>query len=487
MGISDALVIGGGRTGALVGESEKPITASWTTGAVRGGTQVGGLIGLSESDVTASYSLASVNATNKGGGLIGEQDGGAVTASYAGGEVTVSGTTKGGLVAAASNTPTDTDNHYNSDTTTQATSALGTARTDAALRTPTGYTGIYEDWDVDIDNTDADDDLTTGGDDPWHITAGNYPVLDYGTGASTTTQTNEQPAVPATPSIVRHNPADAVHTDLTPTFRVSSLTEDAVITLHTDSACVNAALTTTPMTPTVAAGDTNKDIDSTFVIGSHTVYAKQTLNNVPSACSSAVSFEIKGTPAAPSGLTAAVGDAEITVSWTDPSNPTITKYQYKQKVGAADYDVSWTDIASSSTITSHTFESLTNGTAYRYKIRAVNAAGNGAEGETASATPVSFASAAPANITLAQEAGGIAPYTGTGTHRTRDTTPTISFTAVSGATTEVEYKEGSGGTFTTTGITPHRHRSRHIPPPRSSPQSAPTKPTMCESRKMKTA
>ena len=105
VGISNALVIGDGKTGILVGESEKPVTASWTTGAVRGGTQVGGLIGLSESDVTASYSLASVTAANRGGGLIGEQDGGAVTATHAGGGVVVTGADKGGLVATATNTP----------------------------------------------------------------------------------------------------------------------------------------------------------------------------------------------------------------------------------------------------------------------------------------------------------------------------------------------------------------------------------------------
>ena len=62
-------------------------------------------------------------------------------------------------------------------------------------------------------------------------------------------------------------------------------------------------------------------------------------------------------------------------------------------------------------------------------------------------------SAAPGSPTLVQEVGGIAPYTASGTHRTRDTTPTISFTAVSGATTEVEYHQGNTGVFTGTGVT----------------------------------
>ena len=366
VGLRDALVIGGDKTGALVGESEKPVTASWTTGAVRGGTQVGGLIGLSESDVTASYSLATVNATNKGGGLIGEQDGGTVTATHAGGEVTVTGADKGGLVATATNTPTDTDNYYNSDTTGLGTTALGTVQTDTALRTPAAYTGIYQNWNVDIDNADGDNNLTTGGDDPWHITAGHYPVLDYGTGADTAEQLGEQ------------------------------------------------------------------------------------------------------IPAAPAGITAAPGNTEVTVSWTNPNNNNIDKYQYKQKVGSADYDASWTDIPSSGASTiSHTFESLTNSTPYQYKIRAVNTAGSSIEAETAAATPLADISAAPASVTLAQEAGGIAPYTASGTHRTRDTTPTISFTAVANATTTVKYRQGDSGVFLTgvthTGTGPTTTRTAVLP------------------------
>ncbi len=40
-------------------------------------------------------------------------------------------------------------------------------------------------------------------------------------------------------------------------------------------------------------------------------------------------------PAAPTGLAAAAGDGSATLSWTDPNNPTITKWQYRQKAGAA--------------------------------------------------------------------------------------------------------------------------------------------------------
>ena len=447
VGLKNAYVKGGGTTGALVGRNEKPVTASWVTGAVRGANGVGGLIGLnSGTTVTASYSLASVTATNTVGGLIGQQENGGIIASYAGGKVTASGSTKGGLVAAKSSTASATDTFYNSDTTTLSASALGTAKTDAELRTPTGYTGIYLSWNVDVGGTNASDD-------PWSIVAGNYPVLKHGTGADAAAQRTLQPAVPATPTLARHSPTVAVHTDKTPTFRVTSLTEGATITLHASGDCTGAALTTTPTTVTVGSSDTNKDIESTFVIGSHTVSAKQTKDNIP-VCSSGVSFEIKGKPAAPANIAIALGDGEVTVSWDNPNDPTITKYQYQQKVDTGSYSA-WADISPSGPSTfSKTFTGLTNGTAYTYKIRAVNAAGNGAESETSGATPVATISAAPASVTLASDTNdNITPYTTTTPHRTRDTTPTISFTAVANAVTTAKYRRGNSGNFTATGVT----------------------------------
>ena len=74
-----------------------------------------------------------------------------------------------------------------------------------------------------------------------------------------------------------------------------------------------------------------------------------------------------GAPAKPTGLSAAPGDAEATLTWDDPHDASITRYQVKQ--GAAN----WADISDSDAdTTSHTVASLTNGTAYTFQIRAVN-------------------------------------------------------------------------------------------------------------------
>ncbi len=94
-------------------------------------------------------------------------------------------------------------------------------------------------------------------------------------------------------------------------------------------------------------------------------------------------------PAAPTGLTATAGDAQVVLAWTDPQNTTITKYQLRYGAGS-DVPVSatWEDITGSgATTTSHTVTSLTNGTEYAFEILAVNANGNSDASDTVTATP----------------------------------------------------------------------------------------------------
>ena len=96
-------------------------------------------------------------------------------------------------------------------------------------------------------------------------------------------------------------------------------------------------------------------------------------------------------PAAPMNLSAAPDDGQVTLSWANPANNTITKYQYRRKTDTGTYS-SWTDIPNSGdTTTSYTVTSLTNGTEYTFGVRAVNAGGNGAESTvTANGTEYTF-------------------------------------------------------------------------------------------------
>ena len=91
-------------------------------------------------------------------------------------------------------------------------------------------------------------------------------------------------------------------------------------------------------------------------------------------------------PSKPTLFQAKARDTQVALSWTDPSDSSITKYQYRQKTGSGAYG-SWTDIQSSapggSNATSYTVTSLSNGTEYRFRLRAVNAQGNGPESDEA--------------------------------------------------------------------------------------------------------
>ena len=111
-------------------------------------------------------------------------------------------------------------------------------------------------------------------------------------------------------------------------------------------------------------------------------------------------------PAAPANLTATAGDARVTLSWDDPDNASIQRWEYRQKEGTGAYG-GWGAITNSDKdTTSHTVTGLTNGTAYSFRVRAVNASGNGAV-STASATPVAVPGA-PTNLTAAPSVGQVA-------------------------------------------------------------------------------
>ena len=216
--------------GALAGTlgATGTVTSVWSTGSVTSSNSgsaaksVGGLVGFTYGTVRASYSRASVTAdaaatSVRAGGLVGLLNGGAVTASYAAGAVsggTGAGSYVGGLAGLltgtapsitasyaigtvtvgtsgnrgglAGNLPSDaaiTASYWDTDTSAITGGGAGTGQTTAQLQAPIAYgtsPSIYSGWNVDIDNADADNDLTTGTDDPWNFgTVSEYPALQY--------------------------------------------------------------------------------------------------------------------------------------------------------------------------------------------------------------------------------------------------------------------------------------------------------------------
>ncbi len=102
-------------------------------------------------------------------------------------------------------------------------------------------------------------------------------------------------------------------------------------------------------------------------------------------------------PPAPSKPSVAAGDKSVTLSGASVASTggsAITKWQYAQKSkpsgGSYGSWGGWQDVSGTSTaMPSTTVSSLTNGTEYKFKVRAVNARGDGAESpESDAATPL---------------------------------------------------------------------------------------------------
>ena len=184
-GLLSINVAGRNWVGGLVGyNASGRITTSYATGAVRSaGNIVGGLVGVNSGRITASYATGSVTGSGFVGGLVGINTG-TITATYAAGSVTGNNSI-GGL--GGYNDGTNTASYWNTETSGQPTSAGGVGQTTSELQSPTGYAGIYADWNVNIDDAD-------GGDNPWDFgTASQYPTINY---------------VPTAPTMLEATPGD---------------------------------------------------------------------------------------------------------------------------------------------------------------------------------------------------------------------------------------------------------------------------------------
>ena len=130
------------------------------------------------------------------------------------------------------------------------------------------------------------------------------------------------------------------------------------------------------------------------------------VNSVGNGTASPASDAVTPTPAATAPLAPTKpgvtgGHASVALTWTSGGDggSAITKWQYVKKVGSNNFETTWTDIPSSgASTTSYTVTGLTNGTAYRFKVRAVNSVGNGAASPASDAvipTPAATAPLAP--------------------------------------------------------------------------------------------
>ncbi len=219
-----------GRVGALVGVSAGTIRGSWATGTVSNtitqgnglkatnpavvgglvgqthsssviaasfasvdvsagvvphnsgpGTRVGGLVGINDGAIIAAYATGTARSSGDApwparlgpnhivGGLVGH-NGGSITASYV--SNTVSGGSNHPLVRTAASSSRVHHSYWDSDIEYGwRNDAGGIGKTTAELQAPTDYTGIYANWNVDLDGDG-------NADDPWSFgTSSEYPTL----------------------------------------------------------------------------------------------------------------------------------------------------------------------------------------------------------------------------------------------------------------------------------------------------------------------
>ena len=164
-------VTGANLVGGLVGLNRGVVAASYATGRVTGALAVGGLVGANRGTVVASYATGRVTGRSGIGGLVGLLSGGTVEASYAIGRV--SGTDNvGGLLGSTGIYGGDvTTSYWDTRTSGLASSDQGQGYSTGSLQAPTGYTGLYRAWSVDLDGDRRRES-------PWHFgTAAQYPVL----------------------------------------------------------------------------------------------------------------------------------------------------------------------------------------------------------------------------------------------------------------------------------------------------------------------
>ena len=160
--------ISGGSSGGLPESRRGIIAGSYATGPVSGGNFSGGLVGDNDGTVIACYATGRVQ-SGSSGGLVGYNDD-TITSSYSTGEAFSSSTGDDALVFLDFGI---IDYSYFDSRTTLWSSFSHTSRAVRTedLQAPTGYTGLYENWNVDLDGDNSPDD-------PWHFgTTSQYPVL----------------------------------------------------------------------------------------------------------------------------------------------------------------------------------------------------------------------------------------------------------------------------------------------------------------------
>jgi hypothetical protein len=167
---STVRVTGNSYVGGLAGHNSGNVNNSYSTGRVTGNSYVGGLAGQNEGAVNNSYSTVRVTGSNYVGGLVGHNSGN-VNNSYSTGRVT-GNSYVGGLIGY--NIGTVSNSFWNIQTSGQANSAGGTAKTTKQMKDINTFTSAG--WDI----TTVANSSTRNTDYTWNIVdEQTYPFLNW--------------------------------------------------------------------------------------------------------------------------------------------------------------------------------------------------------------------------------------------------------------------------------------------------------------------
>ena len=154
-----------------------------------------------------------------------------------------------------------------------------------------------------------------------------------------------------------------------------------------------------------ASPTTNSYTDTGLTNGTTYYYVVSASNSAGESPNSAqVIATPNAPPAAPTGLSATAGNAQVSLSWIASAGATSYNVQRSTTSGGP-----YTSIASPTT-TSYTDTGLTNGTPYYYVVSAVNSAGQSANSTQVSATPSAPSTSVQVTVNALSNRHAISPY-----------------------------------------------------------------------------
>ena len=346
-------VTGRSGVGGLAGDNHGAISASYATGTVSGEVgKVGGLAGYNGGRISAGYASGTVSGPWNVGGLIGQNTGEhLVGASYAVGKVSGNDNV-GGLIGSDSGYVIA--GFWDNQTSGQGTGVgdgdpiVVVGKTTAELQGPTGYTGIYTAWLIDLDNADGDLDFQTGIDEFWNFGTGSqYPALIVDFDGDGTPTWQEFGSQRRAPTGLTATASGETRIDLS--WRAPTDTGGNPVTGYKIEYSANGNEPWTEVETTGNAGTNYSDTGLTagttryYRVSAVTSAGPGTPSNVARATTIAAPVN---PPGPPTGLTAEVSEdeAKVDLSWTAPAftgGAPITGYRIES---SADGNEPWTEV-----------------------------------------------------------------------------------------------------------------------------------------------